>query len=312
MRYFVFLCCCLSFWACEKTSSNSSTQAETQNVDTVSASDNLPLDLQGHRGARGLLPENSLPAMRRAIELGVTTLEMDIVITADSVVVLSHEPFMSHEICLDPSGEPITKDNELEHNIFKMTYEEVQQYDCGSRVHERFPLQQKVAVTKPKLAEVIDMAERMADSLNIPPMLYNIEIKRRPERDGEFHPDADTYAQLLLEVVSEKAIANRTTIQSFDVDALEASKYHFPHVSTAYLIESNPDFRANLELLSFSPEIYSPYFELVTPELIAFAHDHDMQVIPWTVNEVEDMEKLIKMGVDGLISDYPDRMQELQ
>lgn len=291
-------------------SCNAPTPSEDQAPGDASDAPQLKLDLQGHRGARGLLPENSLPAMRKAVELGVTTLETDVVITQDHRVVLSHEPFMSHEFCLDPSGNPIAKEEERSHNIYQMDLATVQSYDCGSKAHPRFPDQEKMRVSKPLLADVVDMAEALADSLGREPLLYNIEIKRVDGNDGVFHPDAKTYAQLLLDVIHEKGIQDRTTIQSFDVASLEETHKIDPEISTAYLIGSNSDFEGALALLSFTPSIYSPNFNLVTAELIAYAQEHNMQVIPWTVNELADMERLVELGVDGLISDFPDRFKE--
>src|ERR1700754_3858617 len=112
-------------------------------------------DKEGHRGCRGLMPENTIPAMMKALELGVTTLEMDAVITADNQVVLSHEPFFNHEITTKPDGKLVTAQEEKSLNIYKMTYAQTQQYDVGLRPHPRFPQQQKLKATKPLLKEVI-------------------------------------------------------------------------------------------------------------------------------------------------------------
>ena len=117
------------------------------------------LDIQGHRGARGLLPENSIRGFIRAIDLGVTTLELDLCVTRDRKVVVSHEPYISHEICLDPNRSMISEDTARSLNIFEMTYEQVAQYDCGSLMHTRFPSQGKVKVIKPLLSEVFDRVE---------------------------------------------------------------------------------------------------------------------------------------------------------
>ncbi len=269
------------------------------------------IDLQGHRGCRGLLPENSLPAMKRALEIGVTSLEMDVVITKDKQVILSHEPFMSHEICLDPEGNPISKEDEKSHNIYQMDYVTVQQYDCGTKVHPRFPDQEHLPVTKPLLVDVIDMAESQAKVLGRPAPYYNIEIKRKAKFDGLFHPDAQEFSALLVEILREKGIEERTFIQSFDVGILEECRKSAPEFTLVYLVEYNDDFMQALSLLSFEPEYYSPSFELVSPEMMAYAKEKGMKVVPWTVNEEEDMRKLIGMGVDGLISDYPDRLMKV-
>ena len=116
-------------------------------------------DIQGHRGCRGLLPENSIVAMKKAVDLGVTTLELDVVISADHQVLLSHEPFLSHEICLDSNGNEIYENNEKSYNLYKMNYDEIRKCDCGSKIHPRFLSQEKVKTYKPLLSEMIDSVE---------------------------------------------------------------------------------------------------------------------------------------------------------
>lgn len=266
------------------------------------------IDLQGHRGCRGLLPENSIPAMKRALDIGVTSLEMDVVITKDKQVILSHEPFMSHEICLDPDGNPISEEDEKSHNIYQMDYATVEQYDCGTKIHPHFPDQEKMRVSKPLLADVIDMAEAWAKETGRPAPNYNIEVKRKVERDGEFHPEGREFAELLIEVLREKGLAGRAFIQSFDIGILEESRKMAPEFTLVYLVEDHPDFRKSLSLLSFEPEYFSPKFDFVNEDMMAYCKERGMKVVPWTVNEESDMQRLLDLGVSGLISDYPDRL----
>src|SRR4051794_32197410 len=138
---------------------------------------NMTFDKEGHRGCRGLMPENTIPAMMKALELGVTTLEMDAVITADSQVILSHEPFFNHEITTKKDGTAITEGEERSYNIYKMTYAETQSFDVGLKPNSRFPRQQKIAATKPKLSDVIDSVEAYIKEKNRPSVAYNIETK---------------------------------------------------------------------------------------------------------------------------------------
>lgn len=270
-------------------------------------------DLQGHRGARGLLPENTIPAFRRALELGVTTLEMDVVITQDGEVVVSHEPWMSSVICMQPSGEPIPEDEEQAFNIYRMPYSEVAQFDCGSRPHPRFPEQENRDVSKPLLRDVIRMAEAYVEEHDRAPVYYNIETKSRPSWEGTFHPAPDTFAQRLYDVLAETGILNRAVVQSFDPRTLRATRAIDPEVRLALLVEGSMSkgLEADLEALGFIPAIYSPDYELVDAELIAAAHAKGMQVIPWTVNTADEMRALIELGVDGLITDYPNIGQEV-
>jgi glycerophosphoryl diester phosphodiesterase len=131
-------------------------------------------DKEGHRGCRGLMPENTIPAMLKALDIGVTTLEMDASITKDGKVILSHEPFFNHEITTKPGGAAVTLAEEKELNIYKMEYSETQRYDVGLRPHPRFPHQQKIAATKPLLESVIDSADAHAMATHRPLPFYNI------------------------------------------------------------------------------------------------------------------------------------------
>lgn len=125
-------------------------------------------DIEGHRGARGVYPENSIPGFIYALELGVTTIEMDVVVSADRKLVVSHDPWMSSAICLHPDGTPVTKDEEAGLNLYRIDYDEIKRYDCGSRGNERFPLQQKMPVCKPLFSEVIDTIEKIIRQKNFP------------------------------------------------------------------------------------------------------------------------------------------------
>ena len=264
------------------------------------------VDLQGHRGARGLLPENSIPAFRRALELGVTTLELDVVVTKDRRVVVSHDPFFSAAICTDPEGKPVEKEQEHDYKIFGLTYDEVSRFDCGLRGNPRFPDQQPTAVSKPLLDDVLTMAESF-DRGEESPIRYNIEIKSRPEWDGIYHPSVDQYARLLHDVLARHGVLARTTIQSFDPRALEAARKINPLVDLSLLVDNDDGFAANMDRLTFTPQVYSPHERLVDADLLRQAHARGVQVVPWTVNDPADMRRLIDLGVDGIITDFPDR-----
>ncbi len=265
------------------------------------------IDWQGHRGARGVYPENTWPAFQYALENGMKTLEMDVVITADQQVVLSHEPFLSHEICLDSNGSVIIDTAEQDYNIFRMTYEELQQYDCGSKPHPRFPQQKKMKVTKPLLADIISQAEAFKREA----VFYNIEVKSQPERDSIYYPSVQTYTDLVVDVISRSGVFERTTLQSFDHRCLQYAHRTYPELKLALLVEENPDFRKEIEVLGFTPNIYSCYYPLVNEDLAHYAHQNNIEVIPWTVNDKEQIQKLIQIGVDGIITDYPQLKAEV-
>jgi len=264
------------------------------------------IDVQGHRGCRGLMPENTIPAFRRAIDLGVTTLEMDLVISKDEQVIISHEPFFSHEIGISPNGEEITKDNEKEHNIYQLTYDEIKMYDVGSRPHVRFTEQQKMEVHKPSFRDMVNDIEAYVISQAKDKPYYNIEIKRRPDMDGIFHPAAEEFARLVVETVQELAIEDRTYIQSFDIGSLRAVREIAPQIKLVYLIENQESIALNMRRLGFRPEVYSPFYKLITPAVTKYCQLQHIQLIPWTVNVEQDMVDMIDSGVDGIITDYPD------
>lgn len=266
-------------------------------------------DWQGHRGARGVLPENTIPAFLLALEFPkLTTLELDIAVSKDSALIVSHEPWFSHEICSWPDGRPVEEAEEDQLLIFQMSAADVQAYDCGTRGNKRFPEQQSMKVYKPLLSEVVLAADQRANELGRQLPQYNIEIKSRPEWDGKKSPEPATFARLLLAEIDRLGIKDRTCIQSFDTRALEAAHAQDPEIITAYLVEALDSLEENLKKLSFTPSIYSPYYMLVTGNMIEQIHNRGMQIIPWTVNDPENMTSLQMLGVDGIITDYPDRI----
>jgi glycerophosphoryl diester phosphodiesterase len=265
-------------------------------------------DKQGHRGSRGLMPENTFPAMKTALDLGVTTLEMDIVFTKDKQAILSHEPFFNHEITTKADGSYVTESEEKSLNIFKMTYEEVKKYDVGMKPHPRFPKQQKLAVYKPLLSDLLDSVQQymMTSKRALP--YFNIETKTSPSTDNIYHPAPAEFVEGLMAVVRAKQIEDRVIIQSFDFRTLQYLHRKYPLIKTAMLIEDFDErgLKDQLKALGFNPTIYSPEHKLVTKELVEKCHEQNIKVIPWTVNDKTRIEELKEMGVDGVISDYPD------
>ncbi len=264
-------------------------------------------DLQGHRGARGLMPENTIPAMLKAIDLGVTTLEMDVVITADRQVLVSHESWMNADICLDSSGKEMSSSRGKQLNIYELRYADILTFDCGSKKNNRFPEQEKLPVHKPLLDDLIQVCERYTRERNLPPVRYNIEIKSSPAGDRKDHPLPDEFADLVLGVLQKRGIPERATIQSFDMRPLQYLRQLNAPVKLAFLTETEQDIDAVIKYLGFIPDIYSPYYKFVDETLVAHCRRLNMLLIPWTVNEPEQLQKMIGLGVDGLITDYPDR-----
>ncbi len=269
------------------------------------------IDIQGHRGARGYYPENTIQGMLMAMDMGVTTLEMDVVITADKQVIVSHEPWLSATICLDSSGQELADAPDW-YNIYRMSYAEVQQYDCGSKPHPRFPLQQSAPEQKPLLQDLLTATEAYATAKQLPPPRYNIEIKSKPEGDDLYHPVPAEFARLVLRIIDEMGLIRRTCIQSFDMRPLEYVRLYAPAIRIAQLVEEQQPFSTYEKMLSFTPQVFSPNYALVTPDMVAWCHRRGMQLIPWTVNDTAAIRQLIEMGVDGIITDFPDLVtQEL-
>lgn len=264
------------------------------------------IDVQGHRGCRGLLPENSLPAFEKAMDLGVHTLELDLAITKDKQAIVSHEPFLSRTICLDLDGNAIPESDDKKYNLYKMTYEDIKQFDCGTKFHERFPNQEKMKVHKPLLKEVFELAEAKN-----PKIRYNIEIKSRPSYDLVFTPTPKEFVSIVLKEIKESGVFNRVNLQSFDRRTLEEIKKQAPQMKVALLVDDDEDIWSKINLMSYKPEIISPYYKLLDAKMVRNLQAENFQVIPWTINKAEDMQLMIDYNVDGIITDYPDVLQKI-
>ena len=189
-----------------------------------------------------------------------------------------------------------------------MTFAQTQKYDVGINANTRFTKQQKLSINKPSLATLIDSVENYVSVTNKAKIFYNIETKTKPETDKLFHPAPAAFVDMLMKVIMQKKIEDRVTIQSFDRRTLQYLHKKYPTIKTALLIEATDknSFRKQLKDLGFTPTIYSPESALVNQNLITECHKRNIQIIPWTVNDKKEMNKFKMMGVDGIISDYPD------
>ncbi len=273
----------------------------------------VPFDLEGHRGCRGLMPENTVPAFLRALELGVNTLEMDVVISKDQQVVVSHEPYMNAAFCIKPDGTPVTKAEQKSLNLYKLFYVDIKQYDTGSNGNPDFPEQEKIKTHKPLLTEVIREAEAYRAAHNLPMFSYNIELKSERSEYNKSQPEPGPFCELVYQVLmSQKLAPERVVIQSFDFAILNEWKKQtdagrFAKMRLSALVENLKSPFVQLQELGFTPDIYSPYFMLLTEDRINDLHRLGIKVIPWTVNKPDDIIRLKILGVDGIITDYPDR-----
>ena len=272
-------------------------------------------DVQGHRGARGLYPENTIPAFLAALDTGVTTLEMDLAVSRDGQLVVSHEPWMRASICTRPDGTSYTEKEEMQFNLFRMDYSEIRKWDCGSKGNPGFPQQEKMPAYKPLLRDVIASVEDHIRSRSRYLVDYNIEIKSDSLGDNVYHPAPEAFADLVVGFLDEYLPAERVVIQSFDFRVLRHIHQRYPHIRLAALTENGKSVQQNLDALGFIPDIWSPDHRQLDRSMVTRLRqlhptsrpDKTVRVIPWTVNELRDMLALKGMGVDGLITDYPDR-----
>lgn len=290
------------------------------------------LDLQGHRGARGLLPENTLPAFARALTIGVTTLELDTAISKDGVVVVSHDATLNPDITRGPDGKWLSRKDLAIHSL---TYPELQQYDVGrirslTTYAQRFSAQQAVDGTRlPRLADVFALARRAGSNT----VRFNIETKISPEQPQQT-PAPEVFARALIEAVRAEKLEVRVTIQSFDWRTLQVVQQEAPQIATVYLTAQQPwldniraggsasPWTAGFHVSRYAGSVprmikaaggavWSPYFGDVTRETVREAQQAGLKVVVWTVNERRDITRMIDFGVDGIISDYPDRLRHI-
>ncbi|MGO4878307.1 glycerophosphodiester phosphodiesterase family protein [Pedobacter psychrotolerans] len=269
-------------------------------------------DVQGKAGARGIMPENTIEGMLKALDLGVTTLEMDAVISKDKQVVLSQEPYFNNEISLLPNGKSISFKDQKNYNIYQMDYAQVKKFDVGSKIHARFPGQMKFKAYKPLLSETIDAVEAYVKEHRLAKPVYSIETKTIKNGDNEFHPEPAEFVELIMDVVNVKKIGKRVIIESFDMRTLQYLHEKYPKVKTSLLIDEKEPFEDHIEKLGFKPTIYSPYSVLVGKGLVDRCHEMGIKIIPWTVNTVKDLKYFMSLGVDGVITDFPNLMHQVK
>ena len=269
-------------------------------------------DKQAHRGGRGLMPENTIASEKNAINFDCT-MELDLQMSKDKKIVVSHDSYFSSDFCLTPEGDSMTKKDGRSRLIFDMPYDSVAKYDVGMKPYPAFPRQQKIHAIKPLLSVLIDSVEAYAKEKNHVNH-YNIEIKSSPENDGKTYSTLEEYIDLAMKIIIDKGIAPRTMMQSFDVRALRIIHEKYPKIQTSFLVEENNKKTADgyIKELGFKPGVFSPEFSLVTPELVKEFHKKNVLVIPWTPDRLEEIQKLKDMGVDGAITDYPDLYSQLK
>lgn len=265
-------------------------------------------EVHGHRGCRGLLPENTIPAFLHALTLGVDVLEMDVVISADNKVVVSHEPWLNPSICLGPEGQAIEPSNPPHFNLYHMPYYVIRQCDCGQLRHPSFPTQQPQPAYKPLLSEVLSSVAAMTQQLGRTPVRFSIEIKSMPEGDTIFHPEPAHFLTLVLAELTAARVLSQTTLLCFDARILQLAHQSYPGLATCLLVEEEQGWLPSLEALGFVPTSFGPDFRTVTATSLQQlrAVYPRLRLVPWTVNVPADMQHLINLRVDGITTDFPD------
>ena len=244
--------------------------------------------VHGHRGARGVLPENTLPAFEYAIKAGVDVLEMDLAVTKDDVIVISHDPTLLPAICTGPKPDAV---------IRELTLAELRKYDCGTLKNPRFPRQKPVPGTRvPTLDEVLTMGGPSKVEFNIETKIF----RDKPQ----YTPSPEEFARLVLAQIRKHHVESRVILQSFDFRTLHAMHKLAPEIRLSALYEGAPRDFVKIAREA-GAQIVSPLYSLVTKEQVAAAHAAGLQVVPWTANTPADWDKLIAAGVDAIISDYP-------
>lgn len=267
---------------------------------------NKKSEIHGHRGCRGYFPENSIEGFIHALRFDIEAIELDVVVSKDHQVLVSHEPYMHHKKCLWPNLQPITKKEEAVLLIYQMSYKEISAFDCGLLAHPDYPQLKTVKAYKPLLSEVIQTIELACYESKRKPIVYNIEIKSDALLIGKVQPDYEVYARLVLNVIASFPIESRVIIQSFDKQLLNTIFKMNNLIPLSLLIEDAQDPFIHIEELGFKPSILASHYIYLNAEQIAQLKAEKVKVFAFTVNEIKDIKKMLAWGVDAIITDYPD------
>lgn len=268
-------------------------------------------EIHAHRGGAALYPENTIEAMLHAVSIGVRTIELDLHISSDNQVIVSHDFYMNSNKVLTPEGKKIGSLKQFYLRLFSMPYKEIKTYDVGSLPQSQYPKRKNCKAYIPLLSELIDQVEAYTVRNGIEPVTYNIEIKSHRFKDGKLTPHYTDFVELVMAVLLPYRLDERLIIQSFDVRTLNYLHEKYPAIQLSYLFKGKKrSVASQLKRLGFTPNYYSPHFKLVDQGLVDEAHKKGMLVVPWTVDDQNEAIRLQGLGVDGIITNYPDRMKE--
>ncbi|MGN1212114.1 MAG: glycerophosphodiester phosphodiesterase family protein [Candidatus Cryptobacteroides sp.] len=267
------------------------------------------VDAQAHRGGAGLMPENTIQSMQNALDLGVNTLELDLQISADGKVVVSHDAYFHPRYATRPDGSIVKPEDPREY-IYTMPYDSVKKYDTGLRESTVWPEKACVAAYKPLADELLDFTENYTKENGMSPVRYNIEIKSKSGKgEGTNWPEYHEFVDKCVELLKSKDLGDRLVVQCFDVRALNYMHEKYPDLILSYLVDNKAGaFEDYMALLDFTPTWLSPHFSMVDEELCRKCAEKGIKLVPWTVDKPEDIQRMIDLKVEAIISNYPDRL----
>lgn len=264
----------------------------------------------GHRGTRGLMPENTIPAMEKGIEVGANTVELDVHISRDGQVLVYHDESFNPDYTSMPDGSDIPKDQRKKYTFYQMDYPEIRKFIIGRKDYPAFPQQQRMDCYTPLLGEMIDSVEAFTKSHHLPDVYWLVEIKSKEKTDGFEQPVPEEYIKILMPVLDSKHLGKRLIVQSFDMRPLQVIHRLRPDISLGFLTDDkNATFDDNIAKLGFIPAFYNPNYHLVTATLVKQCHDKQILIEPWTVETPDIMQQMKALGVDGIITDYPNLLK---
>ncbi len=267
------------------------------------------LEVEAHRGGAGLMPENTIEAMLNAVKMGVNTLELDVHISKDQQVIVAHDAHFNPAYTTKADSTELSKEEAAQLAFYHLNYAEISQYNTGRKVYERFPDQAKLNTCIPLLSALIDSVESYCAREKCSPVHYNIEIKSNPELEAKaLIPAYEQFADLTMQVLQDKNLGDRLLVQSFDPRSLNHVHKQFPTVNTAFLVSNKSDLETNLAQLNYVPTVYSPNFKMVDQQLVDACQKRKLKLVVWTVDQINDIQKMIELNVDGIISNYPNEV----
>lgn len=272
--------------------------------DAAQTIDQPHIDVQGHRGARAVLPENTLAAFEYALEIGVDTLEFDMGVSQDGVVVIAHDQKINPIICQYKNGDAVNEDLW----IHQLSLAEIKQFDCGSKKNPRFENQQSIKGAEiPTLKEVFEMVSN-SDLESAKRVMFNIETKSEPNL-AHAQPEPDDFVLAVYEVIKEFDFEARVTLQSFDHRTLLSAATLAPELQRSALFSNAPEDWLEAALAA-EAHIISPHHQIIDRRSVNLMQEEGLAVIPWTANSRRQWSRLLKLGVDGIITDDPKALME--